>query len=60
MKKIKYLGVTINDDMNDSDDTLRKSAPVYIYGKGNLVIQKFRGCSDDVKLCHFRTFCYNV
>ena len=58
MKEIKYLVVIINDDMNDNDDMLRYKR--YLCGKGNLLIQNFNACSDDVKLHLFRTFCYDV
>ena len=58
MKEIKYLGVIINDDINDNDDMVRHKK--YIYGKGNLLIQKCKACSDGIKLRLFRTFCYNA
>ncbi len=55
---IKYLGFMLNEDMSDSTDMIRHKK--YLYCKGNLLTNKFKHCSHDVKLRLFSTYCYNV
>ena len=53
------VGIIIHEDMSDNDMLIHKKY-IPVYGKGNLLIQKFKACSDDIKLHLFRTFCYNI
>ena len=53
----KYLGVLISDKLNDDDDIFRQVKS--LYARGNVLISRFRCCSDDVKLKLFRYFISN-
>ena len=55
---IKYLGVIVSNDMKDFEDMMRHRK--YMYAKGNMLVRKFKECSDNVKRKLFRTYCYNV
>ena len=55
---IKYLGVLLNEDSKDNDDLYRHRK--YLYSRGNMLIRKFKHCSEDVKQRLFTTFCNNV
>ena len=50
----KYLGVIINSDLTDDEDIERQIHAIYV--RGNMLIQKFRKCSNEVKLELFRTY----
>ena len=52
---IKYLGIFLNADMTDHDDMNRHVR--YLYAKGNMLLQKFKNCSDNVKFRLFTTYC---
>ena len=58
VNSIRYLGVIISNDMTDFEDMMRHRK--YMYAKGNILVRKFKECSDSVKLRLFRTYCYNV
>jgi len=51
----KYLGCFIADDLYDDCDIKRQVRSVY--ARGNILIKKFRHCSDDVKVKLFKAFC---
>ncbi len=55
IKKHKYLGCIIREDMSDDDDIRRQMRSVY--AKGNGVINKFKLCSPIVKTQLFRAYC---
>ena len=55
---IKYLGVIISKDMADTLDMNRHKK--YLYSKGNMLCNKFKDCSSEVKVRLFRTYCNNV
>jgi hypothetical protein len=54
----KYLGVVVNDNLHDDEDILRHVKSVY--ARGNMLISRFRHCSDDVKLKLFKSFLSNA
>ena len=55
VKEHKYLGVFICNDFNDDRDLRRQMCS--IYAKGNILIQKFRKCSVEVKTQLFNSYC---
>ena len=54
----KYLGVLINSNFNDNDDQKRQLKS--IYSSGNILIRKFRQCTDDVKDHLFQMYCTSL
>ena len=54
VSKIKYLGVFIDCDAGDNEDILRHVRSTY--ARGNMLISKFKICTDDVKYCLFRAY----
>ena len=48
----------INNDLNDNDDISRQIRS--IYGAGNILIKKFKYCSEDVKDYLFKTYCTSM
>ena len=44
----KYLGCIISDDLSDNADIVRQMKCIYV--RGNMIIKKFRFCSEDVKV----------
>ena len=55
---IKYLGVFISHDLSDDHDMERHKK--YLYCKGNLIVTRFRHCSENVKVKLFKTYCYST
>ena len=51
----KYLGCYISEDFTDDCDIKRMIRSVYC--RGNILIKKFRHCSDDVKVKLFKSYC---
>lgn len=58
VSSIKYLGMTVNDNLLDDQDLKRHQK--YLYIKGNLLTSKFRSCTTEVKCKLFRTYCYSA
>ena len=54
----KYLGVWITSDFSDNKDIKRQIRS--IYSAGNMVISKFRKCTDTVKLQLFKSYCSSL
>ena len=54
----KYLGNIISSNSLDDDDIKRQIRSTYT--QGNLLVRKFRNCSEDVKSYLFKTYCYNM
>jgi hypothetical protein len=54
----KYLGVFITSDFKDDRDIKRQIRA--IYARGNILISKFRKCSNEVKVQLFKSFCSNA
>ena len=54
----KYLGIFISNDSSDARDITRQIRSTY--SRGNVLISKFRMCSDEVKVQLFRSFCSNL
>ena len=51
----KYLGAIITQDLVDDDDIERQTHAIYV--RGNVLIQKFKHCSEQVKLKLFQSYC---
>ena len=62
IEKDKYLGVIFSSDFNDDLDMDRQSKAISkaIYLQENIIINKFRNCTDNVKLQLFQTYCTNI
>ncbi len=58
VKKQKYLGVFITDDLTDDADMERQRKSIYC--TGNMLIRRFKFCYDDVKIVLFKTYCSNM
>jgi hypothetical protein len=52
-----YLGVMLNEDRSDNHDLLRQLKS--LYARGNMVVRKFKHCSENVKMQLFKTYCSN-
>ena len=55
VKKFKYLGHIIRDDLCDDDDVQRQCCK--LYGQANMLARKFHMCTDNVKIALFKTYC---
>ena len=53
-----YLGVLLRDDFTDVSDMNRQLRSLYT--QGNILLRKFKKCSDDVKCQLFRSYCTNL
>jgi hypothetical protein len=58
VKEYKYLGVVITDDKLDHRDIMRQIRAIYT--RGNILLRKFRKCTDEVKLQLFKSYCTNL
>ena len=54
-EKVKYLGVLLNDNLNDNDDIMKQMRG--LYARANSVLRKFAACSFEVKLRLFQACC---
>ena len=54
----KYLGVVISNTFTDDCDIMRLTRS--IYATGNVLISKFKKCTDDVKIQLFKTYLTNL
>ncbi len=54
----KYLGVLINCDLQDDDDIMRHVKATYT--RGNIMISRFKHCTEDVKHCLFRSYLSSI
>ena len=54
-EKVKYLGVLLNNNLNDNDDIMKQMRG--LYARANSVLRKFAACSFEVKLRLFQAFC---
>ena len=55
VKKFKYLGHIINEDLCDDDDVQRQCSK--LYGQANMLARKFHMCTNNVKIALFKTYC---
>ena len=53
-----YLGHILSDDLSDDRDILNQNQK--LCGRGNMIIRKFKSCSQQVKICLFKAFCYGI
>ncbi len=56
VKKVKYLGHVIRDDLCDDDDDVQRQCGK-LYGQANMLARKFHMCTPDVKISLFKTYC---
>ena len=54
----RYLGVIVNDKLDDDDDIMKHVKS--LYARGNMLISRFRKCSDEVKSKLFKSFFSNA
>ena len=54
VSEYKYLGVMVNDKMNDDSEIGKRMR--FIYATGNMVTRKFSNCSINCKVLMFQTF----
>ena len=54
----KYLGVVIDSSAQDNVDILRHVRAIYT--RGNMLISRFNICTDEVKLCLFRSYLSSI
>ena len=54
----KFLGVFISNDLSDNCDIKRHVRA--LYGRGNMLVSKFKFCSPEVKNCLFQSYCTNI
>ena len=55
VKKVRYLGHIITDDLCDDDDVQRQCCK--LYAQANMLARKFHMCTEDVKVSIFRAYC---
>ena len=53
----KYLGVQLGEDFKDDNDMKRQIKSVY--ARGNVLLKRFKNCSNEVKVKLFNSFCGN-
>ena len=58
VKSQKYLGIVINDELSDEPDIKRHVRGLYC--RGNMLVNRFRNCTPDVKNCLFKAYCSNA
>ena len=56
--RYEYLGYTICDTQKDDEEMMKRMRK--LYGTGNMIINRFRNCSDDVKILIFKTYFSNI
>ena len=57
VESYKYLGIYLSSDLKEDTDIKRQIKS--IYSRGNILIRKFRGCTNDIKCLLFQSFCTN-
>lgn len=56
--EVKYLGILLSANFKDDIDILRHVK--YMYSSGNLIVNRFKHCSSEVKHLLFKTFCISL
>lgn len=56
-KSFRYLGHIVNDNLNDNEDIMRQTSS--IYARGNMIINTFNFCTEEVKCMLFKTYIAN-
>ena len=54
----KYLGIIVHEKLDDEEDIMRHVKS--LYARGNMLISRFRKCSDEVKTKLFKSFFSNA
>ena len=54
VESYEYLGYTVCNTQQDNDEIMKRMRK--LYSTGNMIINKFRNCSDEVKIMMFRTY----
>ena len=57
VREHKYLGVFLTSDFCDDSDIFRQVKA--LYARGNLLVRRFKKCSEEVKTFLFKTYCSN-
>ena len=55
VENFKYLGHILHHTMDDTSDIMAQLRQ--FYGRGNTIVRKFGGCSNDVKRILFNSYC---
>ena len=58
VESYEYLGYTICDSQVDNEEMMKRMRK--LYSTGNMIINKFRNCSEDVKIMMFKTYFSNI
>ena len=58
VKEHRHLGILLQDNQNEEDDMKRHVKG--IYSRGNILADRFRNCSTNVKNYLFRAYCSNA
>ena len=58
VSKTKYLGVFIDNPVTDDEDIMRHVKA--IYARGNIMVNRFKKCSEDVKIHLFQSYLSSV
>ena len=58
VSKTKYLGVFIDNPVTDDEDIMRHVKA--IYARGNIMVNRFKTCSEDVKIHLFQSYLSSV
>ena len=53
-----YLGHIMSSDLSDNKDIQNQNKK--LCARGNMIIRKFKSCSEEVKCVLFKTFCYSI
>jgi hypothetical protein len=58
VERTKYLGVLISNNSRDDDDIMRHVRGTYT--RGNIMISRFKNCTNNVKHCLFRSYLSSI
>ena len=58
VETFRYLGHIITRNQSDEQDMLSEVWSLCF--RGNMLVNKFSFCTEDIKCCHFSTFCYSL
>ena len=58
VERYEYLGYTVCDSQVDDEEMMKRMRK--LYSTGNMTINKFRNCSENVKIMMFKTYFSNI